>query len=275
MTFSLVAADPERGELGVAVASKFPAIGALVPAVAVDVGAVASQAVMNPAYRADGLALLAAGVDPESALERLADADPGAEERQVAVVDAAGRAATRTGRRCVDWAGGRTGRGYAAQGNLLLSGATVDALCDAFERSGGRPLADRLVEALAAGQAAGGDRRGQQAAALIVARRGAGYGGSDVLVDLRVDDHPRAVDELCRLHALHERHFGSTPAERMLAVDAALERELRDRLAARGYAGGRLAEDLMAWAVVENLEERIDAAGRLDPVVLDVLRAEA
>lgn len=277
MTFSLVACDPERDEVGAAVASKFLAIGALVPGVEVGVGAIVSQAVMNPAYRSDGLALLTDGVDPSATLQRLADGDSNRDDRQAGIVDATGRAATRTGSRCMAWAGGRTGPGYAAQGNLLASGATVDALADTFEGSRGAdlPLAVRLLDALAAGQAAGGDRRGQQAAAVLVARRGGGYGASDIAVDLRVDDHQHPIEELRRLYDLHERYFGRTAPERMLAVDSGLARELRAHLTAQGYSGGQLADDLMSWAAFENLEERVDGAARIDPVVLDALRASA
>jgi uncharacterized Ntn-hydrolase superfamily protein len=272
VTFSLVACDPERGEVGVAVASKFPAIGALVPWAQAGVGAVATQAVMNPAYGRDGLELLRSGVEPADALARLAARDPDAEDRQVGIVDAAGRTASRTGARCVAWAGERTGPGYAAQGNMLVSADTVGALASVFEAGAGAPLARRLLDALAAGQAAGGDRRGQQAAALVVARPGGGYGGSDVAVDLRVDDHEQPIAELRRLYELHERHFGSTPPERWLPVDPTRAAELRGLLKHHGHASGDLAADLLAWAVVENLEERVAGAERIDPVVLEALR---
>lgn len=274
MTFSLVACD--SGECGVAVASKFLAIGALVPWVRAGVGAVATQAAMNPTYGPDGLDLVERGLDPAAALARLTAEDPGAADRQAAIVDRRGRAAIHTGERCLAWAGGRSGDGWAAQGNTLVSGETITAVAATFEgsRDGGAPMARRLLEALAAGQEAGGDRRGQQGAALLVARAGGGYGGFDVAVDLRVDDHAEPVAELQRLLDLHERSFGTTPDADWLVVDAALAAELRERLAARGHVGGDLADDLMQWALVENLEERVAGAERIDPVVLAAIRED-
>jgi uncharacterized Ntn-hydrolase superfamily protein len=273
-TYSIVACDLEAREWGVAVQSKFLAVGAAVPAVEAEVGAVATQAWANLSYRPEGLALLRERYSAEEAVARLVGADEGRDHRQVGVVDAHGRAATYTGSACLDWAGGTAGDGYAAQGNILVSGATVDALAEAFETSAGRPLAERLLECLAAAQAAGGDRRGQQAAALLVARRGGGYGGtSDVAVDLRVDDHLRPVEELARLYGIHDLLFGKTPEEDWLDVDGRLESELRERLAALGFRHERLAEALEAWAGTENLEERVQGVERVDPVVLEQLRA--
>ena len=211
-TYSIVACDLDAREWGVAVQSKFLAAGAVVPGVEAEVGAVATQAWANLSYRPDGLALLRERYAADEVVARLVGGDDGRDHRQVGVVDAHGRAATYTGAACLEWAGGTAGDGYAAQGNILASGATVDALAETFEASAGRPLAERLLESLAAAQAAGGDRRGQQAAALLVARRGGGYGGtSDVAVDLRVDDHPRPVEELARLYGIHDLLFGRTP----------------------------------------------------------------
>ena len=156
---------------------------------------------------------------------------------------------------------------------MLVSEETLAALAATIEASAG-PLAGRLIAALAAAQAAGGDRRGQQAAAVQVARRGGGYGGADIAVDLRVDDHPTPIEELERLYGLHDLYFGSTPASEWLTVDAPLETELRERLARRGYASGDIAVDLDAWAGVENLEERVSGAERVDPVVLAELRRQ-
>jgi uncharacterized Ntn-hydrolase superfamily protein len=204
---------------------------------------------------------------------RLTGPDEQRDLRQLGVVDAAGRAASFTGSGCLDWAGGRTGPGYAAQGNLLVSAATVDALSETFERTaGGEPLAERLLASLVAAQAAGGDKRGQQSAALYVVEKGGGYDGCDVLVDLRVDDHPTPIAELERLYGLHQLYFGATPAEEWLPVDEDLAAELRDRLAGLGYGSGDLQVDLGCWAGVENLEERVDGIERIDPVVLEELR---
>jgi uncharacterized Ntn-hydrolase superfamily protein len=273
-TYSIVACDLDRREWGVAVQSKFLAVGALAPWVEAEVGAVATQAWLNVGWGAEGLALLRAGVAADEAVARLVAADPGREQRQLGIVDARGGSATYTGAGCLDWAGGRAGDGYAAQGNILVSGETVDAMADAFEATPGAPLAARLLAALERAQAAGGDRRGQQAAALVVASRGAGYGGSDVAVDLRVDDHPQPVVELRRLYTLHQLYFGRTPGEEWLTVTDELRRELAGRLARLGYASGNLAADLAAWAGFVNLEERVDGVERIDPVVLAELRKE-
>jgi uncharacterized Ntn-hydrolase superfamily protein len=275
-TYSLVACDLSAREWGVAVESRFLAVGAAVPAAEPEVGAVATQAWANLAFRADGLALLREGAGAEEVVKRLVAGDEGRDRRQLGVVDARGEAATYTGADCLEWAGGRTGAGYAAQGNILVSAATVDALAATFEATAGRPLAERLLAALTAAQAAGGDRRGQQSAALLVVRRGGGYGGtSDAVADLRVDDHARPVEELERLFRLHDLLFGETPAEEWLDVDEPLAHELRGLLAGLGYAQEDLAAALEAWAGTENLEERVRGAGRIDPVVLAELRRQA
>jgi uncharacterized Ntn-hydrolase superfamily protein len=176
---------------------------------------------------------------------------------------------------CYDWAGGSIGAGYAAQGNILVSAETVDALAETFEGNAGRPLAERLLECLAAAQAAGGDRRGQQAAGLLVVEKDGGYAGlTDVVVDLRIDDHERPVDELTRLYGLHQAIFGKTPREEWLTVDDALAEEIGSRLARLGYEG-ELEHALVRWAGNENLEERVDGAEQIDPVVLEELRRQS
>ena len=272
-TYSIVACDLEAGDWGVAVQSKFLAVGAAVPAAEPHVGAIATQAWANLAYRPDGLALLRDGYQAEDVVRTLVGADEGREHRQLGVVDAVGRAATYTGSECLEWAGGTTGPGYAAQGNILVSAATVEAMASSFEGSQGQPLAERLLAALAAAEAAGGDRRGRQSAALLVVRKDGGYGGtSDVATDLRVDDHPQPIEELERIYRMHDLLFGQTPDEKWLEVDIALADELRERLGALGY-DGELPDALAAWAGTENLEERISGADRIDPVVLEQLRA--
>ena len=270
-TYSIVACDLDRREWGVAVQSRFLAIGALASWAEAEVGAVATQSFMNTDYGRTGLSLIREGLSAREALDRVLASDPEPEKRQVGVVDRDGAVAGHTGEECVDWAGHRLGAGFAAQGNMLVSADTVDALAETFAASEG-PLARRLLAALVAAQAAGGDRRGQQSAALLVARRGGGYGGADVAVDLRVDDHPAPLRELERLLGLHELYFGSTPAERWLPVSGTLEAELRAALARLGYSTGDLEADLETWAGIENLEERVDGAARIDPVVLDELR---
>jgi uncharacterized Ntn-hydrolase superfamily protein len=199
-------------------------------------------------------------------VDELTAADDGRAQRQVGAVDAKGGAATFTGAECHDWAGGRTGEGYAAQGNILVSAETVDALAETFETSSG-PLAERLLASLAAGQAAGGDRRGQQSAALLVVERDGGYAMlSDTLVDLRVDDHERPIEELQRLYEAHGLLFGKTPRDRWLPLDGELEAEVSGLLARLGH------ETLADWAGVANLEERVDGDDAIDPIVLRELR---
>jgi uncharacterized Ntn-hydrolase superfamily protein len=271
-TYSIVACDLDADQWGVAVQSKFLAVGSLVPWAEPRVGAIATQSYANPRYGPDGLALLREGHSADAVVELLTAADDGRAERQVGVVDAQGRAATFTGDACHDWAGGRTGNGYAAQGNILVSQETVDALALTFEQNGHLSLAERLVECLAAAQAAGGDRRGQQSAALLIVEKDAGYANlSDVVVDLRVDDHELPIVELRRLYGLHNELFGITRPEDWLAVDEILSSELRDRLGKLGY-DGELDRAFIDWAGTENLEERVDGVERIDPVVLGALR---
>jgi len=251
----------------VATQSKFLAVGSVVPWAEPGVGAVATQAYANPRYGPDGLALLRDGLSAEEVVERLTAADDDRAQRQLGVVDREGRAASFTGEGCHAWAGGRTGDGYAAQGNILVSGATVDALAETFEATAGSPLAERLLDCLDAAQAAGGDSRGQQSAALLVVGPEQGYAGlSDVVVDLRVDDHKRPLEELRRLFGLHQELFGRTPRSRWITLDDGLRREVADHLAVLGY------ERLEDWAGAANLEERVEGEDEVDPVVLDALR---
>jgi uncharacterized Ntn-hydrolase superfamily protein len=237
-------------------------------------GAVATQAYANPRYGPDGLALLREGLGAEEVVERLIAADEGRDHRQLGVVDARGGSASYTGAECMEWAGGRSGPCYAAQGNILVSAATVDAIAETFESSAGKPLAERLLDCLDAAQAAGGDRRGQQSAALLVVEREGGYAGlSDSVVDLRVDEHERPLEELRRIYVMHQAIFGKTPERLWLEVDEALAAELGERLAKLGYEG-ELGDAFFAWAGNENLEERVDGVERVDPVVLEELRRQ-
>jgi uncharacterized Ntn-hydrolase superfamily protein len=272
-TYSIAACDLDAGQWGVATQSKFLAVGSVVPWAEPGIGAIATQAYANPRYGPEGLALLREGAPAQEAVERLTAADDGRDHRQLGVVDGEGRSATFTGSACMEWAGGVTGPCFAAQGNILVGEETVAALATTFTGTAGRPLAERLLECLAAAQAAGGDRRGQQSAALLVVERDGGYAGlSDVLVDLRVDDHAQPVTELARLYRMHDLLFGKTPPERWVDVDDALRDELAERLARLGYAGD-LQRALAGWAGTENLEERVDGIERIDPVVLAELRA--
>jgi len=266
-TYSIAACDLDAGEWGVAVQSKFLAVGSVVSWAEPEAGAVATQAYANPSYGPDGLALLRGGHPADEVVRRLVAADEGREHRQLGIVDRHGASASYTGSECLDWAGHRTGAGYAAQGNILVGAETVDALAATFEATAGRSLAVRLLECLAAAQTAGGDRRGQQSAALLVTRRGGGYAKlSDVAVDLRVDDHERPVDELRRIYGLHDRLFGVTPREDWLPLVGELRDEVSARVAQLGY------DSLEEWAGVANLEDRVDGDAEIDPVVLEALR---
>ncbi|MCW2607316.1 MAG: fimbrial assembly protein FimA, partial [Frankiales bacterium] len=255
-------------------ASKFLAVGAFVPAAQAGVGAIASQSFVNLRYVPDGFALMAEGVPAPEAVDRLTGADEQAASRQLGMVDAEGRAGTFTGTGCIDWAGGACGPGYAAQGNCLAGPEVVAAMEKAFLASSGE-LAVRLLTALRAGDDAGGDRRGRQSAALYVVSPGGGYeGGSDVLVDLRADDHPAPVAELTRLLDLHELYFGKADPATLLDLTGETGEEVRALLAGLGRTGEDLDAVLFDWMGWENYEER-HVPGKVDPVVLAALRQVA
>jgi uncharacterized Ntn-hydrolase superfamily protein len=271
-TYSIVAVDLDADQWGVAVQSKFLSVGSVVPWAEPHVGAVATQAYANPRYGPNGLQLLREGLSAQEVVDKLTSEDEGRDHRQLGVVDAKGNAATYTGKECMDWAGGRTGVGYAAQGNILVSGETVDAMAESFEGSSG-PLAVRLIDALAAAQAAGGDSRGQQSSALLVVERDGGYAKmSDTVVELRVEDHELPIEELRRIYTLHDEIFGKTPRRLWLDVDDELSGELRERLAELGYEG-ELEDAFTRWTGKENLEDRVDGIEQIDPVVLEALRS--
>jgi uncharacterized Ntn-hydrolase superfamily protein len=264
MTFSIVAADLEAGDWGIAVASKFPCVGAVVPWAKAGVGAVATQSWANTAFGPDGLDLMGRGNAAEETLRLLVEADEGREDRQVGLVDATGRAATFTGSKCMDWAGGVTGRGFAAQGNILAGEQVVAELARAFAEGEG-DLCDRLLAALLAGDAAGGDRRGRQSAALLVVRDGGGYEGrNDRYIDLRVDDHPEAPSELARLFEVWDTTM-LIRNDPLLPADPVLVADLQRRLGVLGkYAGdpSGIYDDptrkaLGEWAGEHNLEGRL------------------
>ena len=276
-TFSIVACDPETGALGVAVQSKFLAVGSVVPWARAGVGAVATQALANFNYGPRGLQLLSRGKTAAETVEALISADEEREHRQLGVVDAAGRAATFTGGECFKWAGGVMGEHYAAQGNILVGWETVEALAKTFEYTPG-DLAGRLLAALEAGQAAGGDSRGKQSAALLVVREGGGYGGdNDRIVDLRVDDHPEPIRELLRIRDLHTLYFGETKPDDVVAVDGDVKREVAVSLGRLGYLeeganDEALLDALSAFIRTENFEEREQERGYLDRAVLEFIK---
>lgn len=304
MTFSIVARDPENGDLGVAVASKFLAAGSVVSHATAGVGAVATQALANYGYGPDGLELLALGLSATEVLDRLTGADEGRDHRQLGIVDAVGRSATYTGPSCIDWAGGRTMDGICAQGNILAGPSVVDAMIDAF-LAPGLPFPERLVAALKAADEQGGDRRGRQSAALLVKRDKGGYGGNnDNWIDLRVDDDPQPIDRLADMVGLVRLYRDRPRPEDLLPIDEQVAAELRQRLSATGHVPDRLNGQrslaavlagadvertgeprdapeswdvgwetaLAEWMSVENLEERMTARGWIDPRVLEHLR---
>lgn len=280
MTFSIVARDTQAGELGIAVQSKFLAVGAVVPWARAGVGAIATQSWANTSYGPHGLELLADGLSPEEVLAQLLSADEGRTSRQVGIVGINGSPVTYTGDQCFPWAGGRVGADYACQGNILMGEDTVLAMAHTFEQTGGR-LCDRLLAALAAGQAAGGDSRGQQSAALLVVRERGGYGGfNDRFIDLRVDDHPQPIEELQRILQLHKLYlFPPEPAD-ILPIDQTIARELQTLLTTTGdYQGAITAsydditrDAFRKYSGRENLEERWFEDARIDRVVLDFMR---
>ncbi|MBM7842521.1 DUF1028 domain-containing protein [Herpetosiphon giganteus] len=280
MTFSIVGYDQTTGDLGVAVASKFLAVGSVVSWAQAEAGAIATQSYANMSFGPNGLALLAQGQSAQATLDQLLAADEGREQRQVGVVDFQGNAATWTGNACHGWAGGRTGAGYAAQGNILTGADVVEAMATAFEQTHGE-LAERLLAALLAGDQAGGDQRGRQSAALYVARKCGAYGGVlDRYIDLRVDDHHNPVPELGRLLGLHRFYLTPPKPEDLLPIDAALALEIQTMLQQFGYYQGELSGDydaathaaLQAYGGVENLEERLVSATHIDRQVLNYLR---
>ena len=280
-TFSIVGYDPQAQEWGVAVESKFLAVGAVVPWAQAGAGAVATQSCANTSFGPNGLALMAQGLSAQEAFGQLIAGDEGRARRQVGLIDAQGRAATFTGDECLAWAGGVTGTYYAAQGNILVSGATVEAMAKTFEEAQGE-LADRLVAALASGQAAGGDRRGRQSAAVLVVRHEGGYGGfNDRYMDLRVDDDPEPIERLKALVDLHHLFFKPPAPGEMIAIEGDLAREVQQILQWAGYYDGSLTgkydaptrKALSSLIGNENFEERFDEEkGLISSQVMDVLR---
>ena len=296
-TYSIVAWDSATGDLGVAVQSKFPNVGGIVPWARAGVGAVATQALSNTDYGEKGLALLAMGATAHEAMAILTRDDARAAQRQAGMVDARGNAASWTGDSTFDWAGGRvggaarrdggkgvliTGRHYSAQGNILVSDATVRALAETFERTTGA-LADRLMAALKAGQAAGGDRRGMESAALLVVRANAGYmGANDRFIDIRVYDHAQPIAELERLYVLHKLYFFPSRAEDLIDITPDVVRRLEPILlrepvgqpqkwlaAPQGRATPAFLQALENFMYWENYDVRVRNDGKIDRVVLD------
>lgn len=279
-TFSIAAYDPIAVEWGIAVASKFLAVGAVVPWARAGAGAVATQSYANTAYGPDGLRMMEAGLSAQQTLERLIAGDEGRNRRQVGLVDARGMAVTYTGTDCHNWAGGVTGPHYAAQGNILVNADTVEAMADVFEESEGE-LADRLVGALAAGQAAGGDQRGRQSAAVLVVRHQGGYAGfNDRYLDLRVDDDTQPIERLKGLVDLHHLFFKPPAPGEMVPIEGEVARDVQQILCSSGVYEGPISGEyddptrraLAALIGKENFEERFnEAAGEISSQVVQVL----
>ncbi len=276
-TFSIVARDSETGDLGIAVESKFLAVGAVVPWARAGVGAVATQARANVAWGPAALDLLAGGMSAQEALDTITRNDEGAFERQAGLVDAAGRAATFTGTGCMPWAGGIQGDGFCCQGNILVGPDVVDAMAHAY-RNSNEPFSHRLISALDAGQAAGGDSRGRQSTALLIVREHGGYGGNnDRYIDLRVDDHPEPFAEIRRILRLHEVYFG-TGAARLTPLDAetviAIQSQLRRLDLLQGDHQGldtATRNAVERFIGRENLEERAFSDSEIDSLILEFL----
>ncbi|MCL6517524.1 DUF1028 domain-containing protein [Alicyclobacillus sp.] len=279
-TFSIIGFDPATQTWGIAVQSKFLAVGALVPWAKAGVGAIATQSWANTAYGPQGLALLEEGLHPAEVVERLTQDDEHRDLRQFAVMDRHGNTAAYTGKRCFQWAGHVNGQNFSCQGNILVSEATVTAMAESFQHSAGS-LAERLLRALRAAQEAGGDSRGKQSAALYVVREGAGYGGyNDRYIDLRVDDHPDPIAELERLYGLHQLYFGKPDNAIALDLTGDVRAQVREALRALGFLGTggedrTLPEALNRFVQMENLEERWRGEEAIDIEVFRYLKDRA
>ena len=297
-TYSIVAYDSVTGDLGIAVQSKFPNVGGLVPWARAGIGAVATQSLSNTDYGEKGLELISEGATAPEAMRIVMRRDLRPAQRQVGMVDAHGNAASWTGDSTFDWAGGRTGggaaggkgqlivgRGYAAQANIMVSDATVRNMAETFERARGS-LADRLLAALVAGQAGGGDKRGMQSAALLVVRAGAGYlGATDRYIDIRVYDAPDPILELQRLYELHKLYFFTTDSADLMPITPALQRELEPILmrepvnqaqkwlaAPQPAVNATFLNALANFMYWENYDVRVRMDGKIDRVVLEDIR---
>lgn len=282
-TFSIVARDPETGELGIAVQSKFLAVGAVVPWAKAGVGAIATQALANLHYGELGIKLLEKGYSAQETLNALLALDDNREDRQIGIVDSKGNSAAFTGKNCFDWAGHITGPNFTCQGNILVSEATVKALADTFQNTKGT-FARRLVTALDKAQEAGGDKRGRQSAALLIVKEKGSYGGyNDRYIDLRVDDDPEPIKKLSHLLYLHELYFNKTSSADMIEVKEDVAKEIQNALKKLGYFKGEIngkfdeitKKAYFDFCGIENFEERICEGNFVDKNVLDFLIKKA
>lgn len=278
MTFSIVGFDPKTKELGIAVQSKFLGVGAVVPWAKAGVGAIATQAHANTSFGPVGLKLLASGKNAPETMDILIKEDGERETRQVGIVDANGKSATYTGDKCYEWAGGISGSNFVAQGNILVSAETVQAIAQKFIETEGT-LGERLLKALDAGQEAGGDSRGKQSAALLVVKENGGYGGyNDRYIDLRVDDHPNPIKELFRIYHLQQLYFSKTKTENILPITGEVKREVMVHLKRLGYLKNNtddaLLDALTVYLHTENFEEREQVRGLIDREVLQFMKQQ-
>jgi len=282
-TFSIVAMERDTGSWGVAVQSKFISVGSVVPFAEAGTGAIATQALANIAYGPDGLARLRRGASAEETVRELTAGDPERDHRQLGIVDNKGRAAAYTGAKCMDWAGHEVGDAFTCQGNILFGPAVVRAMARSYEGTPG-DIADRLLAALAAGQREGGDRRGMQSAALLVVRKGAGYGGSDRWIDVRVDDHPTPIEELVRVFRLYDLTMLSREDPATLRrIEGDVAASLQHDLSVLGYYTGRLtgawdppSQAAFARFVSEhNFENKQREDGTVWPSILRYLKERA
>ncbi|WP_034764397.1 DUF1028 domain-containing protein [Rossellomorea vietnamensis] len=274
MTYSIVGFDPEEKEWGIAVQSKFLGVGSVVPFAKAGVGAVATQSYANTSYGPHALQLMEEGKTAEEALDIITRDDPERPLRQVGLIDACGTSATFTGEGCYDWAGGQTGKHFAAQGNILVDDQTVKAMADTFESTTGS-LAERLLQALDAGQEAGGDSRGMQSAALLVVKENGGYGGfNDRYIDLRVDDHASPIQELKRIYQLHQLYFKESNSGRVVLLEGEIHDEVERELTRLGYAKEKqsLYQNLKDYLHTENFEMREQEENYIDLDVLDYMK---
>ena len=280
MTFSIVAFDPETGDLGIAVESKFPNVGVVIPFAQAGIGAIATQSYCNTGFGPRGLVLLQKDISPQQVVDELVGGDEDREYRQLAVIDAKGHGAAYTGAQCFDWCGSIVEENFSVQGNCLASKAVASHMVQSMRDSRGS-LAERLLDALAAGQTAGGDRRGQQSAALLVVREGGGYGGhDDRYVDISVYDHPTPIDELFRLYAIHQLTYFRSDPDKLVPAEGEISRELQEIMTARSFDSGEInglfdeatrnaLHDFMGW---ENYDERIRNDELVDLEVLEDIR---
>ena len=280
---SIVARDPLTGEIGIAVQSKFLAVGSAVPWAKANVGGIATQAMANLEFGTVGLELLEKGYSAQKVLDSLKARDTHIEDRQFGIVDSKGGSVTFTGKNCFDYAGGIAQENLACQGNILVGVETIEAMVNTYRLATGT-LANRLVEALDAGQNAGGDRRGRQSAALLIVKQGGSYGGyNDRYMDLRVDDDPQPIKKLMKLVRLHEIYFNKTKEEDMVIVEPKIADQIQKALQKCGYYKGSLTQefdletikafnDFCGW---ENFKERINEGNIVDKNVLKFLLRKA